>query len=106
MSKHLTDQPSGIYRFQHTPQGRRPLSRNQAARAVSFEQARLRAQLLWSLPLAAIIAICAVFAGTLASASITIYTAQVLAFVGMLPAALHLSRWSRLQQDQTGSSTS
>ncbi len=72
--------------------------RNQAARAVALEQSRVRSQLSWSLPLAALIASCAVLAGMLASESLTIYTAQALALGGMLPAALHLSRWSRLQQ--------
>ncbi|GEM_PF-2785908 len=106
MSRHLSDQPSGIYRFEHTPRGRRPLARNQAARATALEQSRLRGQLTWSLPLAAIIAIGAVVAGTLASASITIYTAQAMALAGMLPAAQHLSRWSRLDRAQSGSKTS
>lgn len=96
MSRHLPDQPSGMYRFERTPSGRRPLARNQAARVLAHEQARLREQFLWSLPLALIVAVGAVFAGSLAGATLTVFTAQAIALAGMLPAAQHLSRWSRL----------
>ena len=100
MQRYPKEEPSGIYRFQRTPQGRRPLARNQAARALSLEQARLRNQLQWSLPLAALIAVIAVVSGLILQESVAIYTAQVMAFVCLLPAAAHLSRWSRLQQAQ------
>ena len=100
MKHHVTEEPSGTYRFQRTPQGRRPLARNQTARAISLAQARLRNQLQWSLPLAVLIALVAVLSGLVLQESIAIYTAQSLAFVCLLPAASHLSRWSRLQQAQ------
>ncbi len=103
MKHYVIEEPSGIYRFQRTPQGRRPLVRNQKARAISLAQSRLRNQLQWSLPLALLIALIAVLSGLVLQESIAIYTAQVLAFVCLLPSAAHLSRWSRLQQAQRDS---
>ena len=51
------DMPSGIYRYQNTPKGRVPLAGRSKAREDIVALANVTRNLLWSLPLAALLAV-------------------------------------------------